>query len=221
MKLHDPGAVQKNVDNEAQEAMVQGNGEQELTDFVQQRASDLIQRKEPEEGGASSFDAKIENFKEDLLTGIGKIIRLQAGAEGTELEFNLIVRVPVFEALFVTGTMQMQVAHTTEGYQLKARPELGISLGAVGGGGNAFADFLTSYTFNVQGKTPRRVLTMLNLAIESEVRSLSKDPPPLILRALLSTGPIGSSLLLYDLGFRLYNLAAEGEFRSSYLAINS
>ncbi len=151
-----------------------------------------------EQGGLS---VRVSRIQEDLVEGVGLLIELLAGAPGTEMKVKGTLRIPVYKALWVMGELELEVGRTTEGrYKTKARGTLGLSLGAPPkkGGGDAFVDLLSSFSMEAQAATGTRVMELVSLALEAEVRALEMEPPPLLAQIFLGTLPGGRHVLWLD-----------------------
>ncbi len=191
----------------------------ELTHVVQQNSENkLVQRDLSPDRPSRSASARISSFGEEALELVGGLIEGLSSAVGTELEVDVIVRIPVYRALFVTGTLHLGVSHEDEGYKIKARPALGVSLGAARGEGGGFVDLLANYTVEAQAVSGRRVLKMVSLALEAEVRAMRDEPPPLLVTTLINAMlPINNVAIgALDLTDRAINFIQGEGFSSSF-----
>lgn len=153
----------------------------------------------------------ITSFKSGFASALWQFIKLQAGSVGTELEVSTKVRIPVYKVVNLTGVMKIGISRVENGYKLKARPDIGLSLGTSGGGkSSAFLDFLAGYSIEIQAATGPRALSLLSLALEAEVRGMKKEPPPLIVSAIFG------NIMILDLSDRTINWIRGKGFRSSF-----
>lgn len=132
------------------------------------------------------------------LTGAG--IEGLAGGVGGAFRFSARLRVPVYGALYLLGTMQCTVHHVTDprGFKIGAGANLGFSLGSTGDGGEASFDYAIGSELEAFGATGRQAVDLLFLGLERTVRSIDEEPPPVLIQGLLPK-PIGETLVVVPL----------------------